>query len=434
MARDVTRWKGWGRSGAKRRPPPAFLVIIAIAALKGIRLKSDTQATVGNNCPDPLNFVSFRPFSLQVPAAGHRQAQPARLDNNVKPITGAVYVILAGVISGAGAWPIKLMRRYQFEHWWLVAMALGLIVFPWSITLLFSPQTGAALSTIPWSVFLKANAWAVAWGVANVLCGICYVRIGIGLTTAILSGLGVVMGVVIPLVFKGSGLFHDSPALWSRAGAVLSVGVALALSAIVLLGQAGVGRESQARPGRAGATFPGSLFLALLAGVFSCGYTLSFVYGQDLIMKSFEQYGSANWVAGIAVWGVCLAGGAIVSVSYSIFALARNRSWRVFSESSRDFYLSVIIAVNVVLAVALLGKGMLMMGSLGGAVGGGLQQIAWMLGGQIVGFASGEWRGVSGTPRRQMQATIGLLVIAGAIMVCSNLVGPIFASHSQTAR
>lgn len=352
----------------------------------------------------------------------------------MKPSMGALCVILAGVISGGGAWPIKLMRRYQFEHWWLVAMALGLVGFPWITILFCSPQPIQALSTVPWSVILKANAWAIGWGVANVLCGLCYVRIGIGLTTAILSGLGVAMAVVVPLVFKGSGLFHDSPALLSRAGAVLTVGVALALIAIFLLGKAGLGRELQMRKGRSAATFSRSHFLALLAGVLSCGYTLSFIYGQDRIRNAFERNGASSWVAGFAVWGVCLAGGAIVSLSYSIFVLARNGSWRVFAESSKDFGLSVVIAINMAAAIALLGNGMLLMGSLGGAIGGGLQQIAWMLGGQVVGFASGEWRGISGTPRRQMLATIALLVIAGAIMVCGNAVVPVSTSNSQNAR
>jgi hypothetical protein len=32
-------------------------------------------------------------------------------------ITGSVVVTAAGLISGSATWPMKLMRKYQFEHW-----------------------------------------------------------------------------------------------------------------------------------------------------------------------------------------------------------------------------------------------------------------------------------------------------------------------------
>jgi hypothetical protein len=43
-----------------------------------------------------------------------------------------------------------------------------------------------------------------------------------------------------------------------------------------------------------------------------------------------------------------------------------------------------------------------------------------MLGGQAVGFISGEWNGVMGKPRHQMYAAIGVLIIAALIMAYGN--------------
>ena len=51
----------------------------------------------------------------------------------------AVVVAAAGLIMGSGVWPFKLMRIYQFEHWWFIGMLVGLIVMPWTITLLGCP-------------------------------------------------------------------------------------------------------------------------------------------------------------------------------------------------------------------------------------------------------------------------------------------------------
>ena len=34
----------------------------------------------------------------------------------------------AGLIMGSGAWPMKIMRKFQFEHWWFVGMLNGVVI------------------------------------------------------------------------------------------------------------------------------------------------------------------------------------------------------------------------------------------------------------------------------------------------------------------
>jgi hypothetical protein len=67
-----------------------------------------------------------------------------------------------------------------------------------------------------------------------------------------------------------------------------------------------------------------------------------------------------------------------------------------------------------------MGKGMLLLGPLGASVGFGVQQAMQMLGGQTVGFASGEWRGINGTPRHQMYLAIAVLIAAAVVMAYGN--------------
>jgi len=329
-------------------------------------------------------------------------------------------VIAAGLMSGSAAWPMKLMRRYQFEHWWFVGMLFALILIPWAVTVIYCPHVLTALRAVPLHSYVLANLWATAWGVANILCGLCYVRIGMGLTTAILSGLGVCLGVAVPLLVKGSGQFQDAPSLLSPAGLALLTGALVAVLAIILAGRAGSGREQAALSASRPGGFAASLTLAILAGVFSCGCTMSFVYGQGTIMAAFKQQGTGNMAASIAVWAVGLAGGAMVSVGYAAFLMTQKKSWGILFGSRREFLLAAVIGLNGGVAMILLGHGMLLMGALGASLGSGLQQISWMLGGQAVGFVSGEWRGVSRRPRRQMLLSIGLLLIAALIMILGN--------------
>ena len=72
---------------------------------------------------------------------------------------------------------------------------------------------------------MTANLWATGWGVANVLCGLCYVRIGMALTSVMITGLGGAIRVTLPMVVKGSGLFKDASDPGSAAGLTLFGGV-----------------------------------------------------------------------------------------------------------------------------------------------------------------------------------------------------------------
>ena len=59
----------------------------------------------------------------------------------------------------------------------------------------------------------------------------------------------------------------------------------------------------------------------------------------------------------------------------------------------------------------LLGIGSLKLGALGASVGWGIYQAMQIIGGQAVGFLSGEWREVHGKPRNQMCAAIAVLIL-----------------------
>ena len=155
---------------------------------------------------------------------------------------GLLLVAVAGLVIGSGAWPIKVMKRFEFEQWWFVGMLLGLIVIPWASTLLHWKDAAAAYATVPVWTLVKSNLFGIGWGVANVLCGICFVRIGVGLTGAIVTGLGLAVGVTLPMVLKGSGQFHNAPDLLSRAGTTILAGVVVMLAGVALVTAAGIGR------------------------------------------------------------------------------------------------------------------------------------------------------------------------------------------------
>jgi len=128
--------------------------------------------------------------------------------------------------------------------------------------------------------------------------------------------------------------------------------------------------------------------------------------------------------ATFAVFAVGLVTGALLNIGFAMYRLSRNRSWHVLLTSGREFLLAIIIGVNFSLAVALMGKGMLLLGALGASVGWGIQQAMQMTGGQLLGFVSGEWRGVRGKPLQLMIAAISVLLAAVCVLALGKALTP----------
>jgi hypothetical protein len=334
---------------------------------------------------------------------------------------GILLVSVGGLVMGGLGWPMKLMQKFQFEHWWFIGMLFGLFIVPWLITLTMCPNAFEAYGNVETSVLLKSNLFSLCWGIANVILGICFVRIGIALSFAILTGVGVSLGVTIPMVVKPTGLFSGSADLTSPAGKMILIGVAVMIVGIILVAFAGFGRERMLknRDDKSG-SFLGGLIMCVIAGILSCGISFAFIYSQGPIVEAMKAQGASDMPANIAVWAVGLLAGGLVNIIYPAYLLTKNKSWSVFRQSGKEIALSLIIGVNFIAAVTLMGKGMLLFGALGASIGFGVYQAMQILGSQAVGFISGEWKGVHGKPLTQMYVGILILILAALVMAYGN--------------
>jgi len=337
-------------------------------------------------------------------------------------VFGVILVILAGLSMGSIGWPIRFMRKYRFEQFWLVAMFFGLFVVPWAVTLTLCPHAFAGYGTIPSNVLIKSNLFALGWGIANILWVLSIVRIGSALTLAIMTGLGVAVGVTVPMVFKGTGLFSGSPDIGSPAANMVMAGIVVIILGVILISLAGFGRDRTLRKmEQTSGGFLGGLIMCIVSGVLSAGIALSFVYSQGPIVEAMKIRGAGDVPASMAVWAAGLFSGMLVNLVYPVIIMTKNRTWAVFAEGGRDFLLAMVMGAHFIVAVLLLGWGMITLGVLGASVGFGIMQTFQIMGGQIVGFLGGEWKGVTGKPRIQMYAALVILVIAMIILAYSTM-------------
>lgn len=340
-------------------------------------------------------------------------------------LTGLLVTTLSGLVMGTSPWPLKLMRRFQYEHFALVSMFFALVICPWTVTLLLCPHPFTAIGTVAPGLLLKANVFSLAWGIAQVLALLCFVRIGVSLTYGILCAIGACVGVLTPMVFKASGVFATAPGLNSKAGLTVLGGVGVMVVGVYLASLAGFGREKmrQAAPPATGTKTGGfgtGLVMVVVAGVLSAGWGFAFAYTQGPIIAAMKAQGAPDFAAGIAVWAVALGGAALVNTLYPAYLLTKNHSWAVLAAHPGELVLALIYGLLFFIPSALLGQGMLLLGALGASVGFGVVQGTLILGGQALGFWSGEWRGITGRPRTHIVLAILVLVLSMVILALGN--------------
>jgi len=481
---------------------------------------------------------------------------------------GALIVVGSGFGMGTVAWTLKSQRRFKVEHWLLVAMFTGLVIVPWTVTLMAFPNVLAAYREVGLKTLLRANLFAFGWGIANVLCFLCFVRIGVALTGGILGGLGISLGVITPMIFKGSGLFKDAADLGSPAGLTVMLGVVVMLGGVALASWAGFGRDRALKAQRQNVSgnYLGGLIMAIIAGVLSTGPNFVFAYTQDPIIShvtiikaaseisvriagnsqdarglagsyrvgdsgaivfpepvgsvrvagldvaqataeissrlkashlflvpqvklvsgnsgaiaagqtvklnladaapsqlcrvdqegniTLDQIGvvnvagksvlevreiiaaevrakellttpsvsvdTRNWLAPFPVWAVGMMAGALVNFLFPLYLMRRNHTGHLLLSSWRELPFPILGGLQFFAAILLLGVGSLQLGALGASVGWGLFQAMQILGGQTVGFLSGEWRGVHGKPRTRMYLAILIIIVAAFIVAFGN--------------
>jgi hypothetical protein len=335
---------------------------------------------------------------------------------------GLLLVMLAGALAGGGGAPLKLMRRFRYEHWAFASSLCGMVLLPWAATLVLCPDALGAYGSLPPGLLWRANLFSLAWGIANVLCGLCLVRIGFSLSIGLLTGIGLPIGVLVPMILRGSGRFAESPSLFSTAGAIILVGVAVMLGGVALMTRAGFGRDA-GRPPREGGSFAVGLLMAVTAGFLQVGLSFAFVYCQGPIAAALAERGASEAAADLGVWAVTLPGGALVNLAYPAWLLSRGRGWGELRREPRDMGWSLLMGLLFFLFVLSMGAGMRRMGPLGASAGFGIYQGLQLLASQAVGFASGEWRGVTARPRLQMVSALALLLMAVVILSVGKAAG-----------
>jgi hypothetical protein len=137
-------------------------------------------------------------------------------------------------------------------------------------------------------------------------------------------------------------------------------------------------------------------------------------------MEAVKQQAVGEITANVTVWAFACVGGLLVNVGYASFLMTKNKTWNLLFSRKYEIITGALAGLQFIISVILVGRGMVLLGIMGASIGYGIQQSLQILGGQTIGFAGGEWKGVTGKPRRIMYLGLGVILLAVIILAYSN--------------
>jgi L-rhamnose-H+ transport protein len=331
-------------------------------------------------------------------------------------VIGFGLVVLAGLLNGSFAAPMKRMPAWRWENSWLIFAVTGLIIFPWIITLATLPQVGAVYSGASAATLWKVVLFGIAWGVGSTLFGIGISRVGMALGFAIILGITASFGSLFPLA-----VLHPEE-LHSKRGEDLMIATAIMIVGLLFLALAGKRREQDAgASGTPRSGFALGLVICIFSGIFSSMLNFSFVFGDEIRIRALAA-GASNSMAANPIWSLTVTGGFLSNLVYCVYLLNKNKTWGVYREGNASTYwlLGGLTGLLWYGGVVAYGMGAASLGKLGGIVGWPVFMTLDIIAGIFWGAVTGEWKQASQRALTYCWTGVGILVFAIVVISIGN--------------
>ena len=335
-------------------------------------------------------------------------------------------IIAVGSLGQSSSYvPIKKVKTWAWESFWLVQGIFAWLVFPYLGALLAVPE-GHTLGEIIASgdgAAWKALFFGVLWGVGGLTFGLSMRYLGVALGQSIALGTCSAFGTLIPAMLAGTNLFEGK-------GLILLISVSVAIAGIAVIGFAGSLRAQNMTDAQKKATVKDfalgkGLLVALLAGVMSACFSLG-IEAAAPIREAAIAMGTEALYAGLPAILIITVGGFMTNAVYCLFQNVKNKTLNDY------FGVPANVFINNILFTALagilwysqffgleLGKSFLTPGTVMMAFSWSILMSLNITFSNVWGIILKEWKGVK-------PATIGVLVLGMGILIFSLIIPNLF--------
>jgi L-rhamnose-H+ transport protein len=237
-------------------------------------------------------------------------------------------IIAAGSFGQSSSYvPIKKIKDWPWESFWLVQGIFAWLIFPLLGALLALPVGGNLFELLSSGGAWKAIGFGILWGVGGLTFGLSMRYLGVALGQSIALGTCAAFGTVFPALLAGKALLHGD-------GLLLLTGVAVTLAGIAVIGYAGTLRaknmsDEEKKAAIKDFALTKGLLVALLAGMMSACFALGLDAGT--LIKEVALAGGVNPLyAGLPVVFLVTLGGFLTNAGYCIRQNIKNKTGKAY--------------------------------------------------------------------------------------------------------
>ena len=255
-------------------------------------------------------------------------------------LLGLLIIAIGSFGQSSSYGPIKKIKSWEWENFWLVQGIFAWLVFPLLGALLAVPEGGSLFSLLSSGGALMSIIYGVLWGVGGLTFGLSMRYLGVALGQSISLGTCSAFGTLFPALMAGTDLFHGE-------GLVLLLGVCITLAGIAVIGYSGSLRsrsmsEEEKKAAVKDFALTKGLLVALLAGVMSACFALGLDAGSPI--KEAALSANVNPLyAGLPVILLVTFGGFLTNAAYCFWQNIKNGTTKDYFKVSPSLFINNVL-------------------------------------------------------------------------------------------
>ncbi len=340
---------------------------------------------------------------------------------------GVTFALLAGIMCGAFALPMRYLGRWSWENVWAIFILISCVLMPLIIARATVPGFVGILQSTPRGAVDAAILTGFAWGFGAIMFGQGVSAIGLSMANTLVLAISASLGSFLPMGLLAPGKF-DQP-----QGHAVVLGTLVGIAGIACCGYAGILREKsqghekeRLRGDMVGSARPIAAGLALCigAGLLSAVLNIGYSMAQPLLTVTVHA-GETAFAGSNIIWLLMLTSGAVPNLCFCGYLMRKNGTWRKFTEPHGSILYGLAILMGLLWGgdIFLYGFASPKIGRLGPAIGWPLKLIAGLITANVIGYFIGEWKLARAQDRRWMAVGLFVLLIAIGILAWSSTLG-----------
>ena len=258
-------------------------------------------------------------------------------------ISIGLLIIAIGAMGQSSSYvPIKKVKTWAWESFWLVQGIFAWLVFPYLGALIAVPEGNSLIEILNagQAAAGKAFFFGALWGIGGLTFGLSMRYLGVALGQSIALGTCSAFGTLIPALMSGTDLF-------SGKGLVLLIGVSIAIAGIAVIGYAGSLRsqdmtEEQKKAAVKDFALGKGLLVALLAGVMSACFSLGLDAAEPIKVAAIGL-GSKPLFAELPAIFMITLGGFMTNAIYCIFQNIKNKTAKDYFSVPKNIFINNVL-------------------------------------------------------------------------------------------